>query len=396
MIAFLLLLQSAPASQGVPTSMPASAPAAAEWPVELETDRVPARRTGGNVLLKDVSVLPVSSPFVEKTSILVRGGKIAAIDPKLTAPEGVTVIDGHGLYVAPGSVDCHSQIAIEGGVNEGTVSVSAECRVADVVDPTDVSIYRALAGGSTVNRLLHGSANAIGGEHAVIKLRVGRDARDLLIAEAPRGIKFALGENPKQSNGRAPGRPLRFPATRLGVEAVIRRSFEEAADLNQQRKDDLERIARGEPVPPRRRDLRLETVAAILAGEVLVHSHCYRADEIQMLLDVADAFGVHVKTLQHVLEGYKVAPEIAAHGAGASTFSDWWAYKEEVRDAIPYNAALMQRAGVLVSLNSDSAELVRRLHVDSAKTIRYGALTVDEALAMVTLNPAKQLGIDAR
>lgn len=400
----LLALQSAPASTA-PSTAPASAPAAAapasrpargEWPVELEADRVPARRTGGNVVLRDVAVLPVSSPFLERTSILVRGGKIAAIDAAAAVPEGTLVIDGRGLYVAPGSVDNHSHLAIAGDVNEGTAAVTAECRIADVVDPDDVAIYRALAGGSTVNRLLHGSANPIGGEHAVIKLKVGRTARELLLVDAPRGIKFALGENVKQSNFRAPGRPLRFPASRLGVEAVIRRSLEEARDAEAQRKNDLERVARGETAPPRRRDLRLETLAAILAGEVAIHSHCYRADEIQMLLELAESFGVRVKTLQHVLEGYKVAPEIALHGAGASTFSDWWAYKVEAFDATPYNAALMHRAGVSVSLNSDSAELVRRLHADAAKAIRYGMLSVDEALSLVTLNSAKQLGLESR
>jgi imidazolonepropionase-like amidohydrolase len=182
----------------------------------------------------------------------------------------------------------------------------------------------------------------------------------------------------------------------MGVEAVIRRSFDEARDLIQQKKDDLEKIARGEFVPPRRRDVRLETIASILSGDVAIHSHCYRADEILMLLDVAEQYGVRVKTLQHVLEGYKVAPEIAAHGAGASTFSDWWAYKMEAYDAIPYNVALMMRAGVNVTINSDSAELIRRLHLDSGKAIRYGMLTVDECLATVTLNTARQLGLEKR
>jgi imidazolonepropionase-like amidohydrolase len=392
----LLARQSAPAS--APASLPATAPARArgEWPFELDADRVPRLRTGGNVLIRDAIVLPVSSPLVDKTSILVRGGKIAAIGPGLAAPEGTAVIDGRGLYVAPGSVDCHSHLAIAGNVNETGDAITAECRIADVLDPDDVAIYRALAGGATVNRLLHGSANAIGGEHAVIKLKWGRAAADLRMVDAPRGIKFALGENPTQKNFRRPDRPVRYPTTRMGVEAVIRRSFDEARDAIAQRKNDLERIAKGEALPPRRRDLRLETLEGILSGDVAIHSHCYQAAEILTLLELAESYGVRVKTLQHVLEGYQVAPEIARHGAGASTFSDWWAYKFEASFATPYNGALMHRAGVNVSFNSDSSELVRRLHLDSAKAIRYGMLTADEALALVTLNPARQLGIDAR
>ncbi len=369
---------------------------APEWPAEIDADRVPTLRTGGNVLIENATILPVSSPMIERGSILVRGGKIAAIGERLSAPEGTVVIDGRGLFVAPGSVDCHSHLAIHGSVNEMTDSITAECRIADVIDPDDLSIYRALAGGSTVNRLLHGSANPIGGEHAVVKLKWKRTAAELLMVDAPRGIKFALGENPKRSSSSRQDGPSRYPASRMGVEAVIRRAFGEARDLLARQKSDLERIGRGEKVAPRRQDLRLGTIAAIVAGEVAIHSHCYRADEIQMLLELAESFGVQVKTLQHVLEGYIVAPEIARHGAGASTFSDWWAYKAEAYDATPYNAALMARAGVNVSLNSDSAELVRRLHLDSGKTIRYGMLAPDEALAMVTLNPAHQLGIAAR
>ncbi|HKE00910.1 MAG TPA: amidohydrolase family protein, partial [Planctomycetota bacterium] len=391
---------SAPASDvQAAASRAASAPALAkdEWPIELDPDRKPHLHTGGNVLLRDVTLLPVTAPMTEKTSILVRGGKIAAIAPGIAPPEGVAVVDGRGLFVLPGSVDCHSHIAIDGDVNEGSDSVTAECRIGDVLDPDDVSIYRALAGGSTVNRLLHGSANAIGGEHAVIKLKWKRTADELRMAGAPRGIKFALGENPKQSNffGRRE-RPRRFPTSRMGVEAVIRRSLDEARDFVARKREDLDRIAKGEVVPPRRRDLRLETLAGIVEGEVAIHSHCYRADEILMLLDVAEEHGIRVKTLQHALEAYKVAPEIARHGAAVSTFSDWWAYKVEAYDATPYNAALLRKVGVSVSFNSDSAELVRRLHLDSAKAMRYGGLSADEALSLVTIEPARQLGIDAR
>lgn len=377
-------------------SRPASRAASDLWPVELDADRVPRTRTGGNVLVKDATVLPVSGPMLERASVLVRGGKIAAVGSNLTVPEGTVVVDAKGAFLVPGAIDCHSHMAISGPVNEMTDSITAECKIADVLDPDDIAIYRALAGGCTTARLLHGSANVIGGEHAVVKLKFHRTAADLLVTDAPRGIKFALGENPKQSNFRAPGRPLRYPTTRMGVEAVIRRAFDEAKDWLARERNDLDRIARGEWIPPRRRDTRLETIAGILSGDVAIHSHCYRADEILMLLEVAESYGVRVRTLQHVLEGYKVAPEIARHGAGASTFSDWWAYKMEAYDAIPYNVALMTRAGVNVTINSDSDELIRRLHLDSAKAIRYGMLTADECLATCTLNVAKQLGLDHR
>jgi imidazolonepropionase-like amidohydrolase len=357
---------------------------------------VPKTHTGGNVLIKNATILPVSGPMIEKASVLVRSGKIAAIAPDLAVPEGTLVIDAKGLFLVPGAIDCHSHLAISGGVNEMSDSITADCKIGDVINPDDIGIYRALAGGCVAARLLHGSANAIGGEHAVIKLKWKRNAADLLVSDAPRGIKFALGENPKQSNFRAPDRPIRYPNSRMGVEAVIRRAFDEAKDWLAQKKDDLDKVGRNEFVPPRRRDVRLETIAAILSGDVAIHSHCYRADEILMLLDTAEQYGVKVKTLQHVLEGYKVAPEIARHGAGASTFSDWWAYKIEAYDAIPYNAALMTRAGVLVTINSDSDELVRRLHLDSGKSMRYGMLTPEECLAMCTLNTAKQLGLEKK
>lgn len=390
--------QDAPAGSEPAESAPATKPAPArnEWPVELDVDRAPKTRTGGNALLRGATILPVSGPLIEKGSVLVRGGKIAAVGRDLPAPDGTLVIDATGLYVVPGAIDCHSHLGISGGVNEGSDGITADCKIADVVNPDDVGIYRALAGGCTASHLLHGSANAIGGEHAVIKHKWKRNANDLLVADAPRGIKFALGENPKQSNLRAPGAPVRYPFTRMGVEAVIRRAFEEARDLQAQRKEDLERLGRGEFVPPRRRDVRLETIAGILSGEVAIHSHCYRADEIAMLLDLCESFGVRVRTLQHVLEGFKVAPEIARHGAGASTFSDWWAYKAEAYDATPYNVALLTRAGVLTTINSDSDELIRRLHLDAGKAMRYGMLSADECLATVTLNTAKQLGLEQR
>jgi imidazolonepropionase-like amidohydrolase len=336
---------------------------------------------------------------IEKGTVLIRDGKIAAIGAGVAVPAGATVIDAAGRYVMPGIIDCHSHTAVEGNVNEGSETVTAEVRIADVLDDKDINIYRELAGGVTAANVLHGSANAIGGQNAVIKMRWGKGPQELLFEGAPRGIKFALGENPKRSNFRAPGTP-RYPATRMGVEAAIRQAFEEARDYKREW-DEYDRKLRGvskggeKPVPPRK-NLRLEELKDILEGKVYVHAHCYRSDEILMLIRVAEDFGFKIRTFQHVLEGYKVASEIARHGAGASTFSDWWAYKLEAYDAIPYNAAIMAEHGVVVSLNSDSDELARRLYWEAAKMAKYGGVGEAEALKMVTLNPAKQLGIDKR
>jgi imidazolonepropionase-like amidohydrolase len=363
-----------------------------------EADRKPALHTGGTFFLKGATLLTVSHGTIENGDLLVKDGRIAAIGPGLTPPEGVTVIDGAGLFVMPGLIDCHSHAAIEGGVNEGTLSIVPEVRIRDEVDPKDRTIWLALAGGTTTMNLLHGSANVIGGQNAVVKMRYGRPAADMLFEGAPRGVKFALGENPKQSNFGGGGfdRARRFPATRMGVEAALRRAFTRANDYREEWKEYAAAKSRGEERLEPRRDQRLEALVDIMEGRILVHSHCYRADEILMLMRVAEDFGFRIRTLQHVLEGYKVADEIARHGAGPSTFSDWWAYKLEAYDAVPYNAALLALAGTRCSLNSDSADLTRRLYHEAAKTLRYGNVDEQEALAQVTLNPAWQLGIDAR
>src|SRR5947199_380936 len=297
----------------------------------------------------------------------------------------------------PGIIDCHSHIAVEGGINEGSISVSSIANIAEVIDSDDIDIYRDLAGGVTTANILHGSANAIGGQTEVIKLRWGQPAAKLLFEGALPGIKFALGENPKRSNFSLPGQPKRYPATRMGVEETIRGAFTEARDYKKTWDDYHKRVSAVEKnlIPPRR-DLKLDPLVEVLEGKRYVHSHCYREDEILMLLRVAKEFGFKIRTFQHVLEGYKVADEIAASGAGASTFSDWWAYKVEAYDAIPYNAALMTRRGVLVSVNSDDAEEATHLNQEAAKSIKFGGLSRDEALKLVTLNPAIQLGIDKR
>ncbi|MBV8267317.1 MAG: amidohydrolase family protein [Planctomycetaceae bacterium] len=359
---------------------------------EFEKTRQPRIKTGGNVLIKDASLLTVSKAgTIARGSILVRDGKIAAVGADVTAPNGVAVIDATGLVAMPGIIDTHSHIAIQGGVNEYSLSIVPEVRVKDVVSGDDPAIYRALAGGTTTARLLHGSADTIGGQDAVIKLKHGLPGRDLIIKDAPQGVKFALGENVTRQPGR-------FPNTRMGVEATIERAFQEARAYQETWKSYEAAKAAGTAPPPTRprRDLRLEALAGVLDGSIKIHCHCYRSDEILMLLNVAARHGVRVQSLQHVLEGYKIAAEIAAHGASASTFSDWWAYKYEAKDAIPYNAALLTQAGVSVCINSDSEELIRHLNLEAAKMVKYGGVTEAQALAMITINPARELGLDHR
>ena len=362
-----------------------------DLPAEIEADRKPKTRTGGHVLIRGANVITVTQGTLPRTDILVRDGKIAKIGENLT-PNGAPVIDAENMWVMPGIIDTHSHFAVSGGVNEFSLSVVPEVRIRDVINSEDVQIYRGLAGGVTTARLLHGSANVIGGQDAVIKLKYGQPASQLVVTEGPRGVKFALGENVKRTDGR-------FPNTRLGVEAVLVRAFTEAQDYRRtwEEYEKSQRSGGSAPSAPEpRRDLRLEALADILKGDLKVHCHCYRADEILMLLRVADRFGFKVQSLQHVLEGYKIAPEIAAHGASNSTFSDWWAYKIEAYDAIPHNAALLAEAGAEVCLKSDSNELMRHLYQEAAKCIKYGGMSETEALKTITYNAAKQLGLEKR
>jgi len=333
--------------------------------------------------------------ILENADVLVVGGKIAGVGKNLTAPAGALEIDGKGKHVTPGIVDAHSHTAIDDNTNEGTHNITAEVRIRDVLGPFEPAIYRELAGGTTVANVLHGSANSIGGQNQIVKWRWGSGPDGLVFVGAPEGIKFALGENPKQSNWENP-KP-RYPATRMGVAESIRAEFQAARDYRR-RQDEYKRAAAvkgAHPIPPPP-DLQLEAVAEILEGKRQVHCHSYRKDEILQMLRTAEDFGFKVATFQHVLEGYKVADEIAKHGAGASGFSDWWNYKWEVIDAIPYAFPLMRERGVLVSYNSDSDELARRLNFEAAKAVKYGAVPPADALAFVTSNPAKQLGIANR
>ena len=349
-------------------------------------------------LIKNATIIPVTHDRIEHGSILIRDGKIAEVGADIQAPSGAKVIDATGLYVIPGIIDCHTHIAVDGDVNEGSISVSSMVNIKDVLNPLDPDIYRELGGGVVIGNVLHGSANPIGGQTIVIKLKYGAPPDELPFPGAIPGIKFALGENVKHSNFTPPpGIPARYPETRMGVEETIRDAFTRAKEYKKQWDDFDRRKAAGDQnlIPPRR-DLQLEPLVEVLEGKRYIHCHSYVADEILMLMRVAKEFGFKVRTFQHVLEGYKVADEMAANDIGGSTFSDWWAYKMEAYDAIPYNAALMTRRGVIVSVNSDDPDEARHLNQEAAKSMKYGGLNENEALRLVTLNPAIQLGIDDR
>lgn len=323
-------------------------------------------------------------------TLLVGDGKILAVGTDVDIPEDTERVDARGRHITPGIIDCHSHIATDGGINESTQAITAEVRIGDFVDATDMSIYRQLAGGVTMANVLHGSANPIGGQNQVIKFRWGALPDELKFDPAPAGIKFALGENVKQSNwGDSFSR--RYPQTRMGVPELIRDAFLAAREYGQ-RWEEWEKTHQG--MPPRR-DLELEALLEVLQGKRWVHCHSYRQDEILALLRVLEEFDVQVGTLQHILEGYKVADELRDHGAMASSFTDWWAYKIEVYDAIPYNGALMHHKGIVVSFNSDDAELGRHLNHEAAKAVKYGGVEPEEALKFVTLHPARQLRVDA-
>ncbi|MCI0531479.1 MAG: amidohydrolase family protein, partial [candidate division Zixibacteria bacterium] len=327
--------------------------------------------------------------IIENGTLLVENGKISKVGENVSIPKGAKIIDAKGKHITPGLIDAHSHSAIEEGVNEGGQTITAEVRIGDVVDATDIGVYRELAGGLTAAQLLHGSANAIGGQSQIIKLRWGKTPEEMKFALAPPTIKFALGENPKQSNW-GDEYTTRYPQTRMGVEQIIKDAFQAARDYEKRWKD-YNQNKKG--FPPRK-DLELETILEILNGQRFVHCHSYRQDEILMLMRLAEEYKFRIACFQHILEGYKVADVMAKHGAGGSSFSDWWTYKYEVIDAIPYNGALMHNQGVVVSFNSDSDELARRLNTEAAKAVKYGGVPPEEALKFVTLNPAKQLKID--
>ena len=345
-----------------------------------------------DVLIKNGTVMTAAKGTMQNTDVLIQNGKIAKIGKGLTAPAGVRVIDATGKYVTPGIIDAHSHSMLD-AINEGTYSVTSMTQTRDMLNPSDITIYRALAGGVTAALLLHGSANSIGGQSTTVKFKWGRPVEEYPVEGAPTGIKFAMGENVKRATSFAlPGSTVRYPRTRMGVIETMRDAFMRAKDYRQAWAD----FKAGKTKVQPRKDLELEPLAEILEGKRLVHAHGYRSDEHLNLLLLADEMGFKVATLQHGLEAYKIAPEIAKRGTGVSIFTDSWGYKLEAYDSIPYNAYILWKNGVNVSINSDSDERMRRLNLDAAKVMKYGGVLEEDALKMITINPAKQLGIDKR
>lgn len=349
----------------------------------------------GSVLITDGTVMTITDGNKANTDILIEDGVITQIGRDLSAPDGVSSVDASGKYVMPGIIDAHSHIAAV-DVNEWTNPVTAEVSMEESINPNDINMYWALAGGVTTIHLMHGSANVIGGQNETLKLRYGADMDGLRFKGAPRTIKFALGENPTRVHGQ------NFnvkPRTRMGVEQVIRDHFDAALDYKRNRQEYLdaqqayENGKRKEPPVPVAKNRRMQALVDIIEGDIRVHCHSYRADEIMMLMRVFDDYGIKNYTFQHANEAFKIAPELRKHNAYTSVFSDWWAYKFEVYYSTAFNASILNANGVTNSINSDSGELIRHLNHEAAKTVHYGGTTKQDALKMITINPAKQLGI---
>jgi imidazolonepropionase-like amidohydrolase len=345
------------------------------------------------VLIRNATVMTAAGQIIRNGSVHVRNGRIVAVGQGISAPASAQVIDATGKYVTPGIIDAHSHMALDGDVNEATSPIVPHMRMIDAFNYTDKAIYHALAGGSTSSMLLHGSANMIGGEAIVIKHKFGRSRDELLFPGAPRSIKFASGENPK----RVYGQQQKLPSTRMGNFAVQREALQEAREYMRDWEEYNAKQKRGDKnARPPKKDLKLEALADVLRGNLLVQIHCYRADEFLTEMTMAREFGYKVRAFHHALEAYKVADQIAKEGVGIATFTDWWGYKYEAWDAIPWNAVMSMRKGVRVAIKSDSNDYIRRLNQEAGKMIRYGGATEDEALRMITINPAWILGIDNR
>jgi len=349
--------------------------------------------THNEVLIKNGTILTITHGTIQNGSIYIKDGKIVAVGQGVEAPPTAQVIDATGKFVMPGIIDSHSHVALDDDVNEATSPIVPQMMMEDAFQYTDKAIYHSLAGGVTTSLLLHGSANMIGGQAVVIKHKYGLGRDQMLFPGAPRSIKFASGENPK----RVYGSRQQMPSTRMGNFAVQRQALQEAREYMRDW-DAYEAKAKAgdKDAKPPKRDLKLEALADILRGKFLVQIHCYRADEFLTEMSMAREFGYKIRAFHHALEMYKVADKVAAEGIGIATFADWWGYKHEAFDAIPWNAVLSMRKGVRVAIKSDSNDFARRLNQEAAKAIRYGGATEDEALRMITLNPAWIVGVDDR
>jgi imidazolonepropionase-like amidohydrolase len=346
-----------------------------------------------DVVIRNATVMTVTHGTIKNGSVYIKDGKIAAVGENVNPPASATVIDAGGRYLTPGIVDSHSHIALDDDVNEATSPVTPQMMMKDAFDYQDKAIYRALAGGVTTSLLLHGSANMIGGQAVVIKHKYGAARDELLFPNAARSIKFASGENPK----RVYGARDQLPSTRMGNFAVQREALVQAQDYMREWDAYNEKVKRGDKdAAPPKHDLKLEALADILRGKLMVQIHCYRADEMLTEMAMAKEFGYKIRAFHHALEAYKVADQLAANGVAIATFSDWWGFKQEAWDAIPWNATMSMRKGVRVAIKSDSEDYTRRLNQEAAKAMRYGGATEEEALKMITLNAAWIVGVDDR
>jgi imidazolonepropionase-like amidohydrolase len=346
-----------------------------------------------DLLIKNATVMTVTQGTIEHGSLWIHNGKIAGVGATVSAPPDVAVIDASGKFVTPGIIDPHSHSALGDDINEATSPVTPSMMMIDAFDNMDAALYQALAGGVTTELLLHGSANMIGGQAVVIKNKFGLSREDMLFPNAPRSIKFASGENPK----RVYGRRGEVPSTRMGNFEVMREAFEDAKAYMASWDAYNAKKAKGdtEAVAPKR-DLKLEALADVLRGKLYVQIHCYRADEFLTEEAIAKEYGYKIRAFHHALEMYKVGDKIAPTGTGIATFADWWGFKDEAWDAIPWNAVMSMREGVRVALKSDSNDYVRRLNQEAGKMIHYGGATEEEALRMITLNAAWIIGVDDR
>lgn len=346
-----------------------------------------------DVVIRNATILTVTKGTIQNGSVHIRDGKIAAVGTNVAAPAGARVIDAKGKFVSPGIIDAHGHWALSNDVNEATSPITPHMLMRDAFNYTDKSIYRVLTGGTTTALLMHGSANMVGGQGVTIKHKFGRGRDEMLFPGAPRTIKFASGENPKRVYG---GRN-QMPSTRMGNFAVQRQAFQEAKEYMADWLEYEDKQKRGDKnARPPKKDLRLEALADVLRGDLLVQIHCYRADEFLTEMEIAREFGYKVRAFHHALEAYKVADKIAAENVAIATWPDWWGFKVEAWDATPWNAAISMRKGVRVAIHSDSTDVARRLNQEAGKIMRYGNVTEDEALRMVTINPAWILGVDAR
>src|SRR5579863_5753313 len=345
------------------------------------------------LVIKNAVVMTVTHGIVQNGSVYIKDGKIAAVGKDVSAPSSATVVDAGGKYLTPGIIDSHSHIALDDDVNEATSPVTPQMMMIDAFDYQDKAIYRGLAGGVTTSLLLHGSANMIGGQAVVIKHKYGLNRDALLFPGAPRSIKFASGENPK----RVYGSKDQLPSTRMGNFAVQREALVQAQEYMREWDEYNAKVKKGDKdASAPKRDLKMEALADVLRGNLLVQIHCYRADELLTEMAIAKEFGYKVRAFHHALEAYKVADQLAANNVAIATFSDWWGYKQEAWDAIPWNAVMAMRKGVRVAIKSDSDDFARRLNQEAAKTMRYGGASEEEALKMITLNAAWIIGVDDR